>query len=425
MRRTGTWAGWIGCALWVGAWGGALAAPAGAQTPSAAERKAWLADLDAFEKDVQANCSLLSVKRIAWSAVCTAHAAKVRRAANVQQFLAVMQDLVGQLRDGHAYLEPLTVKLPAPPAEQFPGVALAPAPDEQVVIVQVASAATGDAKRLAPGLLVLAIDGKPAWPLLEKRSAEAWAGGGYSSPRRARYSTYRLALAGAAGTTVELLVREPGGNSTPLRVSLTRDQTCWHDAVIAWPTGLQRAGNIAYGLIDGRVGYLHLYRMDTGRNAFDASLTTAMQAVAGAEALVVDVRGNRGGGIGAAFIDTFQADGQSGGVLGQRWQKPLAVLIDPGTFSAGEGAASLFRERTAARLFGETTAGSSSKKRTFKAPSGLFAVTYSWRGQTNFGTQIVEFHGVAPHEPVALTPAVLRAGKDPVIESALAWLKPR
>ena len=187
---------------------------------------------------------------------------------------------------------------------------------------------------------------------------------------------------------------------------------------------MRRNGPATFGVLPDGTGYLHLARMDDGRNHFDEGVRAAMEQLRHATALVVDLRGNGGGGVGTTFVATF-TDGGGEGALPQPWSRPLAVLIDAGTFGAGEGAASMFRERTAARLFGDTTAGSSSKKRTFEAPSGLFAVTYSRRGRTNFGTTVTEFAGVAPHEPVEWDPAALAAGRDPALERALAWLRGR
>lgn len=58
-------------------------------------------------------------------------------------------------------------------------------------------------------------------------------------------------------------------------------------------------------------------------------------------------------------------------------------------------------------------------------PSGFFAVTYAWRGRTNFGSTITEFAGIEPHEPVELEPDSLIEGRDPVLERARAWLRGR
>ncbi|HKA91266.1 MAG TPA: S41 family peptidase, partial [Haliangiales bacterium] len=103
---------------------------------------------------------------------------------------------------------------------------------------------------------------------------------------------------------------------------------------------------------------------------------------------------------------------------------PIAVLIDAGCRSSCEQLALLLRAG-GARLFGETTGGSSGAPIEVHLPqSGAWVEIPAWALVDPSGDP-VEGHGVVPDEAVAPTRADVAAGRDPVRARALAWVAGR
>ncbi len=82
----------------------------------------------------------------------------------------------------------------------------------------------------------------------------------------------------------------------------------------------------------------------------------------------------------------------------------------------------VFINAAGARLFGETTAGSSSAKRQWSFPSGSATLTLSVRGRAGTDGKTIEFHGVAPDEVVEAVPEEVQAGKNSAILRAEEYL---
>ncbi len=147
-------------------------------------------------------------------------------------------------------------------------------------------------------------------------------------------------------------------------------------------------------ILPGNVGYLNLtsfYRPEEARDTF----VSAMQVLAHADALVLDLRENKGGSpdmavLVASFmfdkpgIPLFSVESRSGGEPmrfatvqtpppGGNGERPLYVLTSQGTWSAGEGLAFLLQERHRAEIIGETTAGAANPGRPYRV-NALFEV---------------------------------------------------
>lgn len=173
---------------------------------------------------------------------------------------------------------------------------------------------------------------------------------------------------------------------------------------------------------------------------------------------IVDLRGNAGGnifpmlaGIGALLdegdtnfaLDAegrktafFYKDGQSGlrepggketvvtKITGAAYRVkkrlPVAVLIDKGTASSGEGIAIAFRGRKNTRFFGTRTMGVSTSNEGFLLSDGANIVLTTGVGMDKNGRKY--FSGIAPDVEAAGGETVLPADEDPVIKAALAWI---
>lgn len=98
------------------------------------------------------------------------------------------------------------------------------------------------------------------------------------------------------------------------------------------------------------------------------------------------------------------------------------MLVDERCISAGEGWASWFVARKRARLFGATTAGASSAKKTYTLANGKYKVTFPIKPYAGFLDRPIERQGIEPDVPVAVTAADIAAKRDTVLEAARQYL---
>lgn len=152
---------------------------------------------------------------------------------------------------------------------------------------------------------------------------------------------------------------------------------------------------------------MYLRRVDEG-------VAQALAKAPDAKGWIVDLRGNAGGGYDDALLAQVKAV-----------TRPVAVILDAGCISAGETLARDFVKLTGARLFGATSAGSSTSKREWTFPSGIATLRFSTRSRAGPGDAPIEFHGVAPDEPVEAVPEELQAGRNSEILRAEAFLRGR
>jgi C-terminal processing protease CtpA/Prc len=181
-----------------------------------------------------------------------------------------------------------------------------------------------------------------------------------------------------------------------LELSKTADKDVWYGKL---PSGY---AYVWYGGVSG-----------TSRQGLDE----ACEALAECPGLVLDMRLNGGGGETGVWA-FHRREGT--------WKKPVAVLVGPKTFSAGETEVWELRNMRQGklcnvRIFGQTTAGASGSKIRFKLPSGFAEgrfVYRHWRG----GRSKIEGSGIEPDEVVLQDLVELSLGIDSCIRRAEAWL---
>ena len=163
-----------------------------------------------------------------------------------------------------------------------------------------------------------------------------------------------------------------------------------------------------YTGLDDDVGYMYLRRVDA---SVPTGIDEALKAHPDLNGWIVDLRGNGGGGHDRDLIDRIK-----------RFPRPIAVLIDAGCVSAGETLARDFRRYADARLFGSTSAGSSSAKRTWSFPSGIASVRFPVRSRWRTDGEPIEFNGIGPDVHVEAVPEEVIAGKNSAIVRARQYL---
>jgi C-terminal processing protease CtpA/Prc len=107
---------------------------------------------------------------------------------------------------------------------------------------------------------------------------------------------------------------------------------------------------------------------------------------------------------------------------GDRFLKPVALLIGPRTFSAAEDLAVAFDAMKRGPLVGEATGGSTGQPLSFPLPGGGSARVCSKRDTYPDGKAFVGV-GVQPTQAVTPKAEDLRVGRDTVLEAALQLLR--
>ncbi len=367
---------------------------------------------------------ILRVKGVDWNAVRKEFEPKVRAAKDDREFVRLCAWAVMRLRDGHAWVSCPTVK----PEEIYgteetrsnPGIGLVECGGrlELAILTVLGPAAQAGIER---GMVVKKINGEPASAWSDKAYVSAWAGGGYSSDRAARHAAIWNLLSGPKDSevTVEVEGKDRATKTVTLKRSWGRLLRCPKLQDYVSVGAIRTQGSCGWATLENDIGYLQIHDF-RGGDGGKADIEAALQDLGAAKGLIVDVRGNGGGGVPQVAWPT----------------KPTVLIIDPGTFSAGEGFAAYFgwsketpKGHPDLRIVGQGTAGSSSAKAEAKVPSGLFSFGYSTRGRkgvVNCGPGgMIEFYGVHPDEPVLPDAADLRAGKDTCLERAKALLAMR
>jgi carboxyl-terminal processing protease len=171
----------------------------------------------------------------------------------------------------------------------------------------------------------------------------------------------------------------------------------------------------------------------------------AVEAFRAHDAIVVDLRGNGGGaggmvmGVAGHFLTErvslgdfrtrrstlqFRANPRRVSPSGQRVEPfagPVALLIDETSGSASEVFAGGMQVLGRVRVFGSTSVGGVLPAMFDRLPNR----DVLYHAIADFATPdgiVLEGRGVQPDEPIRPTRTDLLAGRDPVLEAALAWI---
>ncbi len=288
---------------------------------------------------------------------------------------------------------------------------------------------------IVPGELVAAIDGRPAGQPASAADAGV-------DPRRLawqRVTAVHRRLAGPAGELVRVTLDRDGATRT---VRLAR---------VPPPGRAVRFGNLPpveaavateRHQVEGRT--VGVVRFNVWMPGIIPALDSAVDALRGADAIVLDLRGNPGGVVGMAmglagqFVDTLAPLGtmrQRGNTLrvvafprrvDTRQQLvtpfagPLALVVDEQSFSTSEIFAAGLQGLGRARVFGVTTGGQALPSVPEPLPSGdlLYHAIGDFTAVTG---RPVEGPGVTPDVEVRLTRRALLAGEDPALDAAIRW----
>ena len=282
---------------------------------------------------------------------------------------------------------------------------------------------------VAPGWTIESIDGRPVTKLIEAAD-EA------EGVQRAETTVAFVAqgrLGGPVGSEVAIGFRDSEGAERPM--TLARTEAPGKDAKFGNLPEMRVA--IDARTLTSGVGYFGLnvfFDPPTVLSAYEDWVLGHLDA----PGLVIDLRGNIGG-IGAMamamggwlidepdlYLGTMMMKGATlRFVLNPRvetYAGPVAVLIDEMSASNSEVLSGGLQDIGRARIFGERTAGLVLLSTAEILPNGD-GFQYAFAGYESASGAALEGAGVTPDVRILETAASVRAGADPVLDAALAWI---
>ncbi len=344
----------------------------------------------------------------------------IRRGLTVRQTELDVAELAARIPDGHVGV------WGSKELREIRGAAITPFAvrmvEGQPVVTSLLGGASVASAGVAVGDVVVAVDGEPIaarMARLEKyvaASNETW---------RA-YHAARFALAGAEGSSARLTLRGAGG--------VTRDVTVPRTMSWALP---ERTGPV-YRLLDDGIGYADLDRLE------NADVDAMFTAFAKTRAIVFDMRGYPHGTAwtiaprlnvlharsGPQFFAPLVTVGSAASSFFKQGigstDKPLyrgktVMLIDERTMSQAEHTGLFFEAAAGTTFIGSQTAGANGDVTNLALPGGLF-VSFSGHDVRHADGRQLQRLGLVPDVEVRPTIEGLRAGRDEVLERAIAFL---
>jgi len=354
--------------------------------PAAGKDSRYVEDLEFIARTVAQRYAALRSKDIDWKEevkrarpAFEACADDVEHAGNVMRLLAVLRDSHTGVTRGPAGWEALPSKW-----DGLYGAGLWFAWEEGRVMLRGSMEGHALAGALAPGSALVAVEGLPAWLVLEreKRRITTWSGSSSDHSLFSSMGNRFLPFGQKREIEAEFMDPErrgvrkltvarwgPGGGAfTPSSATLP-PQVPWQEGACA-----------GFLVVDWcpRLGYL---RITGGMNAETArAFHAALDALAGAEAILLDCRGMGGGGDGAAWemAGRFFPAGADNGIHGRieasgGWQYdgPLVMLQDESEVSSAETFTWAMSETERCVSVGRPTGGWGIIPAGFQCPSGL------------------------------------------------------
>lgn len=310
--------------------------------------------------------------------------------------------------------------------------------DEAFVITTVEAGSPADSAGIASGWVLVAVGTDSVVPLLKRlREQQLRYADGFLL-----WSVVQRRLGGAVGSTVALTMADRGDQTRAM--TLVRRPAPSEPVKFGnLPTFFSRFARDEHQTPEGRpVGRIWFnFWMAPLLGQVDAAVDTFRQY----DGIVVDLRGNRGGaggmvmGVAGHFLSGrsslgdfrsrrmtlhMRANPRLVNARGERVEPfagPVAVLVDETTGSASEVFAGGMQSIGRVRVFGNTSIGGVLPAVFDRLPNG----DVLYHAIADFVTAdgvVLEGRGVIPDEPVPLRRADLLAGRDPVLEAALAWI---
>lgn len=377
------------------------------------------------------------VPQLDWDAEYMSYLPKVRQAKSTLEYYRLLAELVGKLHDGHTNLYF--------PTDLNTVAHARPLIRTRLIEDRVFVAAVWDEQLrhngVQPGMEIVAVDGIPVRQYAAERVQPYQSA---STPQELAVRTYEMfLLSGRREQPVELMLRSADG----LEMKRMAPRYTFEERkkyVTLEP--------FEFRVLPGNIGYVALNGFET--EAAAERFAAEFDRISQTDALIIDFRMNRGGyskvgwDILAMMADKpFHGTRWRGRVYNPRdnriWKKPevrvgpeqdpipphanhhylkpVILLTGGNTFSAAEDVAATFDQMHRGTIIGEPTGGSTGESMSVPLPGGGRLQICVVRDSYYDGRDFVG-KGVQPNKVVHQTVTDFRAGRDTVLEAAVAEL---
>lgn len=376
-----------------------------------------------------------NVPELDWDKVYLEYLDKVIQTKSTREYYQVMTQLAPLLQDGHT-----NIYVPDELQDLFysrPALTTALV-GKSVLVTKVLNQQLS--QKIQRGDEIISIDGQPVHEYALNKIAP-YESSSTPQDKAVRMYSYGL-LSGDQSKSIRLGLRDAAGKE---RIE-----------VVARGQERDVAGNppFDFKMLPGDIAYLALDHFES--NAGVKKLETVMPSIMKAKGLILDIRNNGGGSSlhGAAILsflskkpvpyaysterqesnymrarsDVIMLDTVRGGIskpyVNERkevYTGPVIVLAGAKTFSAAEDFLMSFVTLQRGTVIGSATAGSTGMPMSFKLPGGGSARICVKHDSFPDGREFVG-KGIAPDMEIAPTVADLRAGRDVVLDKAVAVL---
>lgn len=376
-----------------------------------------LANFDRLWQAVSVTYPYFDIKEVDWNATRDRYRPRVEAAASDAEYYALVADMLAELNDSHTYL--------ARPYPQWGWQFGTLQPVGEMAVITGRDATARDAG-LQRGDVVTAINGQPVAAAIEALPPALRVG---STPWNARaFALGNLLIAWDDTRALTLTVETAAGESSTVTLAVPDSPP---------PADGDRPPLITAETLPSGIGLIRIPQFFGAPQAeLVAQFDTALNALADAPALVLDVRGNGGGSsltaaamAGRFLTETFEYGrecyrqrlpvrmwlGCGTRVVYPRAPhdaRPLVILTDERVASSAEEFVLMLADSGRARTAGRPTAGSSGNPLRFPLTGGGEAQFSSGDLRRRSGERL-EGAGIQPDVSVTWTLDDLRAGRDP------------
>lgn len=371
-----------------------------------------------------------------WQSVHDEILPRVAGAATMREARAAMQDMISRLGQSHFDIFPpeaYEVASEATGGRKGRGDAGLDARviDGRALVTRVDPGSPAEKAGVRMGWEILAIEDRPLAPSLERITEQF---GEKPSYEAMLAGIVHARLAGEVDETRAVRFRDGEDAERTLEIVLAPPKGTWAQLGNLPPL----ATWIETRWIEERIGYIAFNFFLDPVNLME-TFNRAMGEYMEADGIVIDVRGNPGG-IGAMAMGMagwfVEEKGRRLGTMHTRenhmnfvvtprpqvYAGRLAILQDGGSGSTTEILVGGMKDIGRARLFGTRTAGAVLPAMIERLPNGD-GFLYAIANYISEGGAVLEGNGVAPDLEVRHTREALLAGRDLVLESALAWIR--
>lgn len=352
---------------------------------------------------------------------------KLEAAADAKAYVLALRELGAKAGDGHINV----FRDPSIPSTDPPNGTL-PLKVDLIENKLVITAVGPGVKGVAVGDVVETIGGKPSAAVLAERRVTVSAS---TAEARDRNTAVAL-LAGPDGTPLEITVRTAKGVQT---LTMPRERKHW-SLLYGDPPGPH------WKKLANNIGYVDLRALTV------PEVDPMFKDLGGTTAIVFDMRGYpkgtawaiaprinvKGAKYGAQFFQPYVVPSAGGEALDDQRIRflqgipPLApgasiyrgkviVLINSDAISQSEHTCLFFQETAGATFIGSPTAGANGDITVMRLPGGV-RMTFTGQEVKHVSGKQLQRVGIQPHIAIRPTLAGVRAGKDELLDRALAFI---